>query len=174
MTSGLNHGIKRSLPHLSGILVGFPLMIAAIGFGLGAIFIAYPSMHLVIKVVGTVYLLYLSYKIANAANPEANAEIKRPFTFLQAVAFQWVNPKAWVMAVGAIAAYTTEGEVLVGIALILVGYMSIGTACMLVWLTLGVGLQTFLKDQRHLRYFNRAMAGLLVLSVFSMILVELA
>lgn len=174
MSSGLNHGVRKSLPHLLGIITGFPIMVAAIGFGLGVIFLHYPYAHLVIKILGVTYLLYLSFKIANASNPKANDSLREPFSFIQAAAFQWVNPKAWVIGVGAIATYTTQENIFTGVILILVGYLTVGTASMLMWLVLGVVLQRFLTNSNHLKCFNFVMAGLLAASVFSMVASELS
>lgn len=174
MTSGLNHGVVDSLPHLLGVAIGFPLMVLAIGFGLGVIFVSYPNVHLAVKVLGVAYLLYLSYKIANTGNLRAKKSIRKPFTFLEAAIFQWVNPKAWVIGIGAIATFTTQGNVSWGVALVLVGYLTVGAASMLVWLLLGAVLQKLLTNRTHLKYFNWVMATLLVASVFSMVASEVS
>ena len=173
MTSGLNHGIRKTLPHYFGIFLGFPAMVAAIGLGLGAVFFAYPIIHQTIKVIGIVYLLFLAWKIANAGNPEASDKLKKPFTFLQAVAFQWVNPKAWIIAIGAIATFTTAGNVTVQVIAIVIGYMTVGSACMALWLFLGASLQVLVQNPRRLKVFNVCMAVLLVVSVLSMAATDL-
>lgn len=172
MTSGLNHGIQKTLPHLMGIVIGFPAMVACIGLGLGAVFLNYPIIHQVIKVFGITYLLLLAWKIANAGNPDANRKLKEPLTFIQAAAFQWLNPKAWVIAVGAIATFTTIGNVHIQVLTIILGYLTVGSMSMALWLLLGASLQKLLKSQRHLQYFNIFMAILLVLSVLSMAVTE--
>jgi threonine/homoserine/homoserine lactone efflux protein len=110
MASGLNYGTRRSLPHYFGIVLGFPLMILAVGLGIAQIFDAYPALHTLLKIVGAGYLSFLAYKIATAPVGLEAVKSGKPFTFLQAAAFQWVNPKAWVMAVGAIATYTVIGS----------------------------------------------------------------
>ena len=107
MSLGLNHGVIKSTPHFAGIIIGFPLMVAAIGLGLGAIFLNYPTIHQLIKIIGIIYLLFLAWKIANTANSTAGMHLKRPLTFIQAAAFQWLNPKAWVIGIGAIAHFTS-------------------------------------------------------------------
>lgn len=168
MTSGLNHGARRSLPHLFGIAVGFPAMLAAVGLGLGAAFRLYPLLHEAIRVVGSVYMLFLAWKIANAGNPEAGESLAAPFTFLQAAAFQWVNPKAWVIAVSAIALYTVPDSMAADLTALVLVYAACGGASMAVWLFLGVGLRRFISDARRLRLFNVTMAVLLVLSVLSL------
>lgn len=106
MTSGVNFGIRLSLPHLAGICIGFPCMVLAIGLGLSAVFQAYPLLHLIIKYVGIAYLLYLAWLIANSSSRMEGKQTAKPLSFVQAAAFQWVNPKGWIMAVGAIATFT--------------------------------------------------------------------
>ncbi len=173
MASGLNHGIKKTVPHLLGVVIGFPAMVAALGLGLGVVFLEYPVIHQIIKVFGIGYLLFLSWKIANTSNPKASKELKNPFTFVQAVAFQWVNPKAWVIAVGAIATYTTIGNVTSQIVIIILGYLSVGSISMTMWLLLGASLQKLLRQQKQLRLFNIFMALLLMFSVISMATTEI-
>jgi Putative threonine efflux protein len=168
LASGLNHGIRRSLPHYFGICIGFPVMVAVVGFGIGALFAEYPSAYLYLKVLGITYLLYLSWKIGNAGNPSAAKKIREPFTFLQAAAFQWLNPKAWVIAVGALAAFTIPDNVKLSVAVIIAVYFLMGFICMAVWLILGQGLQRFLGSGKRIHYFNILMALLLALSVIPM------
>jgi len=170
MTSGLNHGIRNTLPHLFGILVGFPAMVAAIGFGLGAVFLRYPIVHQAVKVLGIAYLLFLAWKIANSGNPSANEKLRKPLTFLQAAAFQWVNPKAWMITIGALAIFTTPGDVPSGVLAIVLGYATVGSLCMALWLFVGAGLKNLIRSQKYLRYFNVCMGILLVASVVSMAL----
>lgn len=170
MASGLNHGIKKSMPHYLGISLGFPVMVAVIGFGLGAIFLQYPVIHQVIKVLGISYLLYLAWKIANAKKANSSESLKKPFTFLQAAAFQWVNPKAWVMAIGAIATFTNGDSNIQGqILFIIFAFVMACSICTGSWLVLGVALQKFLQNPKQLQYFNITMAVLLVLSIVPMI-----
>ncbi|MCG8673384.1 MAG: LysE family translocator [Pseudomonadales bacterium] len=172
MTSGLNFGIRRTIPHLLGINIGFPLMVAAIGLGLGHIFVSYPSTHLAVKIAGAVYLLFLAWKIANSASPKLANEHKRPLTFIQAALFQWLNPKAWVIAVGAIATFTTVENYNSRLLIIIGGYLTIGGLSMLLWLLLGASLQNVISNQRRIQCFNKAMGLVLALSVIPMLLVE--
>jgi len=169
MSSGLNFGVSRSLPHLLGICIGFPAMIIAIGLGLGALFSQFPILHEIVRWVGIAYLLYLAWIIANTREV-GSAEGKKPFTFLQAVAFQWVNPKGWIMAVGALAAFTTpNGTMLWEAGRIALTFILIGGPCIIVWMMFGVGLKQLLTDPRHLRTFNITMGLLLAASVVTMI-----
>ena len=173
VVSGLNHGIQKSLPHYFGICIGFSLMVAVIGFGLGAIFLSFPGVYLSIKILGICYLLFLAWKIANAGNMQAKKGLRKPLTFLQGAAFQWVNPKAWVIAIGALAAFTIQTKVAESIITIVLTYLVSGLICMGLWLWLGQGLQRFLKEEKRIRLFNMAMGFVLVLSVIPMILTEI-
>ncbi|WGL17394.1 LysE family translocator [Microbulbifer bruguierae] len=169
MSSGLNFGVSRSMPHFLGICLGFPAMIIAIGLGLGALFSQYPILHEIVRWVGIAYLLYLAWVIANTREIGA-AEGKKPFTFLQAVAFQWVNPKGWIMAIGALAAFTTpEGTMLMEAGRIALAFILIGGPCIVIWLMFGVGLKQILTTPRYMRIFNITMGLLLAASVITMI-----
>ncbi|MGL5395934.1 MAG: LysE family translocator, partial [Shewanella sp.] len=135
MTSGVNFGVKRSIPHLMGISLGFPTMILAIGLGLSTVFQAYPIIHQVIKVIGIVYLLYLSWLIANSSSKMEGKSIAKPFSFLQAAAFQWVNPKGWIMAVGAIATFTSvQHDLTPQVITIATVFLCVAFPCAVVWL----------------------------------------
>ncbi|WP_076539867.1 LysE family translocator [Shewanella sp. UCD-KL21] len=171
MTSGVNFGVKRSIPHLMGISLGFPTMILAIGLGLSSLFQSYPIMHQIIKVVGITYLLYLSWLIANSNSNLEGKQTSKPFSFIQAAAFQWVNPKGWIIAIGTIATFTTiEQPLTPQVLTIAMVFLCIALPCGSVWLSFGVGLKKLLKNQRQQRIFNVSMAVLLVLSIIPMIL----
>lgn len=172
LASGVNYGVRRSLPHYFGICIGFPAMALAVALGLGALFIAYPALHLAIKVAGIAYLLYLAWKIANMGNAEADPQVQAPLTFWQAAVFQWVNPKAWVIIVGAIATFTVPGRVTEQLSFLIFAFALAGFVCMAIWLTLGVSLQRLLEVPKRRRVFNVAMALLLVASVIPMALTE--
>lgn len=163
MASGLNYGISRSMPHYLGIVLGFPTMVLAVGLGIAQLFEAYPAMHLVLKIAGAVYLSYLAYKIATAPVSESNEAKGKPFTFIQAAAFQWVNPKAWVLAVGATVTYTTLGEGYV-LQVITIGliFLVFGAPCIMLWLWGGASLKTLMRSPNTVRIFNISMAILLV------------
>ncbi|SDZ76740.1 LysE family translocator [Microbulbifer marinus] len=170
MSSGLNYGVNRSIPHLLGICLGFPAMIIAIGLGLGTLFSQFPLLHEIIRWVGIAYLLYLAWVIAGTREV-GNTRHNKPFTFLQAVAFQWVNPKGWIMAVGALAAFTSpSGEMWIDTARIALTFIAIGGPCIIIWLLFGVGLKRILTEPTHLRRFNITMGLLLAASVIPMVL----
>ena len=105
MTSGVKYGLGRTLPHLAGVILGFGLMIAVVGLGLDILFQRFPQILPVMRVAGSIYMIWLALKIA-LAKPIGEVEAGgRPIGFLAAAGFQWVNPKAWVMALSALAAY---------------------------------------------------------------------
>lgn len=163
MASGLNYGIRRSMPHYTGIVFGFPLMVLAVGMGIAQVFEVYPVLHLVLKIVGAAYLCYLAYKIASAPVSQNNSSEGRPFSFLQAAAFQWVNPKAWVLAVGATVTYTTLGEgYLVQVLTICLIFLFCGAPCIMLWLWGGASLKTLMRTPLYVRLFNGSMAVLLI------------
>ena len=168
MASGLNFGWRASLPHLLGICFGFPSMFLAVGFGLGYLFESFPLFHKSIQIVGILYLLYLSWKIAVSApsNIDSNNAASKPLSFLQAALFQWVNPKAWIMGSSAIAAYTTVGTALnLQILLIALVFLLMAFPSAAVWMFFGAGLKRVLKDHRKQVIFNISMGLLLALSI---------
>ncbi len=166
MASGLNYGIRRSMPHYIGIVLGFPVMVLAVGLGIAQLFEVYPALHLILKIVGAAYLSYLAYKIARAPVSENSKSEGKPFTFVQAAAFQWVNPKAWGLAVGATVTYTTLGDgYVLQVLTICVIFLFCGAPCIMLWLWGGASLKTLMRDPSYVRIFNISMAVLLMSSL---------
>ena len=164
--SGANFGYVRTIPHLLGISIGFPIMLAAVGFGLGQVFQTFPIIHQVLKVVGAAYLLWLAWKITTAKPASGNRKGSSPLTFLQVAAFQWVNPKAWIMAISAFSTYTTVGGNLwLEVTVITLAFAIIAYPCVSLWTLLGVGVSGALNNDQYLRWFNYTMALLLVASI---------
>jgi len=170
MSSGLNHGIKKSLPHVFGICFGFPIMVILLGLGLGFIFEKYTFLHELIKIVGVLYLLFLAYKIARSSKASFKSKKESAFTFMQAFIFQWLNPKAWVIAAGAISAYTTSsGNIYFQIFLIAFIFFLVSFPSIFMWLIFGSKLKKILKNTKHQKIFNYSMGFLLVLSILPII-----
>lgn len=176
MTSGLNYGIRRSLPHFFGICIGTAVLVFSVGMGLGALFSEYAWLHTGVKILGVSYLLFLAWKIANAAapvRPDADAEVVSlgtPLTFFQAVLFQWVNPKAWIISIGAIAAFTTGDQSLfLQVGVIATIMLVCAHPCVAMWLVFGYSLRNLLADPVKRRMFNWTMAVLLVASVITIV-----
>jgi threonine/homoserine/homoserine lactone efflux protein len=171
LASGLNYGVRASLPHLFGINIGFPLMVLAVGAGIGGLFVAFPILGDILKVVGSAYLLYLAWRIATAGPPSGDGEGGRPLTFTHAALFQLVNPKAWMMAVSAVSVYSVASEsYLAQIVVIAAVFLVFGTPCTGVWLGFGSGLRRWLSNRTVLRAFHIAMAGLLVASLIPVLI----
>ncbi len=167
MTSGLNFGVRRGVPHMLGVTLGFSAMVLIVGLGLGAIFEAWPLLYLALKYAGAAYLLYLAWQIAVSAPPsEQQRSAGRPISFLQAAGFQWVNPKAWVMAVGAVSTYAAIAPFPLNMIVIAALFGVFGFASSGTWLGFGAALQRVLKDPRAVRVFNVIMALLLVASLY--------
>lgn len=172
LASGANFGFRRTLPHMLGIGVGFGVMIVLVGLGLVRIFDAFPVAHLVLTVVGTAYLLWLAWKIANAQPPDSARVGAKPFSFVQAALFQWVNPKAWQMALTAITLYAPDRSTVailwVALVFALINLPSVST-----WTVLGQQMRRVLSNPVRLRAFNWSMAALLVASLIPAILPRL-
>ena len=165
MASGANYGFRRTIPHMLGIGIGFVVMILLVGGGLIQVFDAYPITHTLLKAVSVVYLLWLAWRIATAAPAETGGATGTPMTFLQAAAFQWVNPKAWTMALTAITAYTPDRSfqsiLIVGLVFGAINLPSVGS-----WTILGQQMARILQSPARLRAFNWLMAGLLIGSLY--------
>jgi threonine/homoserine/homoserine lactone efflux protein len=166
--SGAAFGFIRTLPQMLGVSIGFPLMLIALGLGLGEIFRQLPWLHETLRYAGAAFLLYLAWRIAVAAGVE-EAEAQRPLTFIEAAIFQWLNPKAWTLALGALTAFTTPGlrfaaqVIEIGILAILFGVTAF--LALAVWCLFGVMIARALRDERKRRIFQYSLAGLLALSI---------
>jgi threonine/homoserine/homoserine lactone efflux protein len=165
MASGANFGFIKSIPHMLGIGVGFVLMVFLVGFGLAQIFDLYPIAHTFLKFGSVAYLLYLAWKIANASPVSATGPSGTPMTFLQAAAFQWVNPKAWTMALTAVTVYAPNTNIAT-IAFISAIFGAVNLPSISLWTTLGQQMARILTNPMRLRVFNWFMAGLLVASLY--------
>jgi threonine/homoserine/homoserine lactone efflux protein len=166
MSSGANFGFKMTVPHLMGVVVGFAIMIELVGLGVMQLFNALPVTYDILKVVSIVYLLYLAFKIATATPSDGKdiTEKGKPLSFMQAALFQWVNPKAWTMALTAVSVYAPEQNLLT-VTIISVIFALVGFPCVVSWIVLGQKMQSILKQPNHMQKFNWAMAGLLIISI---------
>ncbi len=170
MASGANFGFRATTPHLLGVSIGFFILVVAVGLGLGGLFSAYPELHDILAVAGGAYLLWLAWKIGTAKGISAGNGAGKPQTFLQAAAFQWVNPKAWAMALGAVTAYAPREHYVANILVVSLIFVAINLPCVMCWTGFGVGLRRFLDKPAVLRGFNIAMAVLLVVSLIPLAL----
>jgi threonine/homoserine/homoserine lactone efflux protein len=164
MASGANFGFRRTVPHMLGVALGFVLMAFLVGLGLAGLFQTYPAAVTALEIAGVLYMLWLAWKIAHAAPPAERAAEGRPMTFLQAAAFQWVNPKAWAMALTAVTLYAPDRS-LGAVLLVAAIFGAINLPSVGVWALAGQGLRRVLTSRRRLVAFNWTMAALLVLSL---------
>ena len=170
LASGVNFGFIRTIPHMLGVGIGFFVMLLAVGFGLGAVFTAFPALHLVLKVLGSAYLLYLAWRIATTRSLAKEGKAGTiPMTFLEAAAFQWVNPKAWVMALSAMAIYTNPDRPFLSVWIVAVAFALVNLPSVSSWAGFGTALRGFLSDPVRLKWFNIAMGALLVLTLWPMV-----
>ena len=165
MASGANFGFRRTLPHMLGIVGGLSVMALLVGAGLMALFDALPALNLVLKVASVCYLLWLTLKIATAAPMAARDADSRPMTFLQAAAFQWVNPKAWAMCLSAITLYAPD-RTLLSVAIVAGAFAVVCFPAISVWAWLGTVVRQWLSNATRLKVFNITMAALLVASLY--------
>mgnify|MGYP000157853826 CR=1 FL=1 len=174
LASGVNFGFRRTIPHLLGVSLGFMFMITLMGLGFAELFNHFPWLHSVLKWCGAVYMLHLSWKIAHAAAPESkgSAANTKPMTFIGASLFQWVNPKAWAMALSAIVTYVPQVEghtSMLHLAMVVCIFGVINLHSVSLWVVAGTHLRSWLAVDSQRRVFNYVMAGLLVLSLMPMV-----
>ena len=172
MTSGINFGLARTVPHMLGVALGFTLMIILVGLGIMQLIEAIPGSQTAITVISGVYLLYMAWKIATTAPAASKLEgqsSSKPFTFVQAALFQWVNPMAWTMALTAIAAYAPKSSGWFGVIIVAAVFGAINLPSTGAWAVLGAKLRRFLSEPARLRAFNVTAALLLVASLYPML-----
>jgi threonine/homoserine/homoserine lactone efflux protein len=170
LASGANFGMARSIPHMLGVSAGFLMLLLSVGLGLGGLFAAFPALHGALQVVGALYLLYLAWKIATAKGLGGGVVAAQPQRFWPIVAFQWVNPKAWAMALGAMTTYAPKTHYVAGVFLVSGIFAAVNLPCIFAWTGFGVGLRRFLDRPVALKIFNLVMAALLVASLIPLVL----
>jgi threonine/homoserine/homoserine lactone efflux protein len=168
MASGANFGFRRTLPHMLGVGIGFAAMIALVGLGLAQAFDAWPPGRTLLRVVSLGYTLWLAWRIATAGAPGRSAAA-RPIGFVAAALFQWVNPKAWAMALTAIAVYAPTGS-LGAVLWVAAVFGAINLPSVTSWALMGQEMRRWLGTSRRLRAFNAGMATLLIASLLPVLL----
>lgn len=169
LASGVNFGFVRTIPHMLGISAGFFSLLLAVGFGLGAALTAFPSLHTALKIAGAAYLLYLAWRVAMSRSLSQGESKARPMSVFEATAFQWVNPKAWVMAVTAMAVYTNAERPFLSVLIICAAFTLVNLPSVSVWAGFGMALRGFLSDPARLKWFNIAMGVLLAATLWPML-----
>jgi len=168
-SSGLNHGVVRTIPHMCGVVGGFALMMILVGLGLGTLFAQWPGLHRMLQAVCAVYLLYLAWKIATAQPTSAQSEGSQPLSVLQAAAFQWINPKAWTYAMSVVAVYVPPTNFFLNLCVAAAISALVTAPAVWVWTLFGAALRRWLQRPMAVRRFNVAMALLLVVSLYPLI-----
>ena len=168
--SGKNFGYIKSIPHMLGVVLGFLSLIIVFGLGLTVIFSKYPIIQFVLRIVGSIYLLYLSYRIYSSVNTEDLSKSK-PITFMESSLFQYVNPKGVMMAITTISIYTDHinfkyiNSFNEGMIYILIAFTISNIIAVITWTSVGVFIGQFIKSARGIKIFNALMAFLLVLTI---------
>lgn len=174
MTSGINFGFARTVPHMLGVSIGFTLMIILVGAGIIQLLDAVPGAQQAIRIASIAYLLYMAWTIAFAVpkplgEDGAAMDSTKPFTFTQAALFQWVNPKAWTMALTAVSAYTPKAHPVLGLMIVACVFGLINLPTVSTWTAMGVKMRRFLSDPLKLRRFNIAAALTLVATLYPVV-----
>ena len=177
MASGVHFGYRRTLAHLMGVQLGFGFMLIAVGLGLHTVLSQFPAFYDVVRFAGAAYMVWMAWSLASARPQfQEQAAIEqsvqnelKPLGFWGAVLFQWVNPKAWVMAVTIMSAYVPPGAGLLQIAPLGLMYVALGFPCSSVWVGFGSALRSYLQDPFRMRVFNCSMAAALLLSLYPML-----
>jgi threonine/homoserine/homoserine lactone efflux protein len=165
MASGVNFGFARTIPHMLGIALGFFSLLLGVGFGLGALLTAFPAAQTALKIASVAYMVWLAWKVAMSRSLGEGTASAVPLTLVEAAAFQWVNPKAWAMALVAMGAYTNAEHPALSVVLVAVAFALVNFPSVSVWAGFGVALRGFLAHPLHLRIFNGAMGIALLLSI---------
>lgn len=164
--SGMNFGVRRTLPHLVGVNVGLGSLLFAVSVGLGVVFQRYSGIEELLKVVGSLYLLYLAVRIATSARATAQAQAASPISFWEAVVFQYVNPKAWVISISAVGAFLPSGSSVIATSAALTAlYVGIHLPSVAAWVVAGTAIGKLLTDDRRRRIVNRVLGVLLAATV---------
>jgi threonine/homoserine/homoserine lactone efflux protein len=167
--SGVNFGFRRTVPHMLGIGAGFFSLLLGVGLGLGALLRTVPALYTALKFAGGIYLVWIAWKIATSRALSGGKDSVKPMSFFVAAAFQWVNPKAWVMAVTAMATYTNPDLYLASVLIVGLAFAAVNIPSVSTWAGFGSALSEWLSDPVRLKWFNVTMAVLLVLSLWPML-----
>ncbi|WP_304165701.1 LysE family translocator [Lonsdalea britannica] len=169
--SAANFGFLRSMSLMVGIMIGMQSVLLLVALGLGSLILLYPSLHLALKILGSAYLLWLAFKIASARYEELDTQTAppRPMPLYQGGLLQFLNPKAWLMALGAVAGFSLSGGEYVGsVIAISIAMFSVNLVAGIVWLGFGTVIGKMLRSRRAWRIFNLFM-GLLTAACVLMI-----
>jgi threonine/homoserine/homoserine lactone efflux protein len=166
LASGVNFGFRRTVPHILGVSAGVVLLMLSVGFGLGELFNRVPGLYTALEAASVAYLLYLAWKIGSSGDIKVRNGDSRPMRFHEAIAFQWINPKAWMMVLTAATTIRMSTNFSENTMLMAALFYVIGLPSICLWAAFGTGVRRFLSSPLRLRAFNVAMALALVLSMY--------
>ncbi|MCG6856958.1 MAG: LysE family translocator [Salaquimonas sp.] len=169
LASGVNFGFRRTVPHMLGVATGFVTLLLAVGFGLGALLGAVPQLGIALKILGGAFLLYLAWRIALSRTLGAVEGSTKPIGFAQAWSFQWVNPKAWMMSVTAMAAYGNAEQPVFSVLAVTSGFALLCFVSIFSWTGFGQALSGWLADPVRLKWFNIFMGLALLATLVPML-----
>lgn len=171
VSSGMRFGVRRTLPQVAGATLGFALLLFGVGMGLGEVLRTTPWLLGTLKIAGSLFLCYLAGKLFMASGIAADAGLQRPPSFWDGALAQWVNPKAWVVSAAGISTYTVPGAgysmsvLVMTLLFVLICFPSVAA-----WAVFGASASSVFRNDKLIRRLNMAMAGLLLLSVLSLLL----
>ena len=165
--SGFNFGINKTIPHILGVTLGFTSLVLLLVVGLINIFKLFPIIQIVIKYLGTIFLVYLAYKIASSTK-STDIERENPVKFIETFFFQYLNPKGVTVAIIVVSTYVEYGENYINYAtqIVLLAFL-FSLSSITLWTFIGKFLRKFATNDKFIKYFNYAMSGLLLLSIIT-------
>ncbi|MCU0831563.1 MAG: LysE family translocator [Rhizobiaceae bacterium] len=169
LASGVNFGLRATWPHIFGIAFGVSTLLLSTALGLGALFTLYPPLNTALKIIGAGYMLWLAWKIATSGGASTSGGRARPMRFFEALAFQWINPKAWMMALGAVAGYLNPAKPVASGAVLIGAFWITGIISIIPWAAFGQVMRRFLDDATRLKWFNITMGVALAASIWPML-----
>jgi len=170
MASGVHFGIRRSIPHMLGIVLGCQVLLVAMAIGLGELLVRYPQAEVALKGMSVLFLSYVAVKLWQTKGLSTQSSTARPMSVMEAALFQWVNPKAWMMCLTLVAAALGQSAqreaALFWVALT---FALLSLPLLLFWSAGGQLLTVWLRQGARLMWFNRAMALVLLASTGSIV-----
>jgi threonine/homoserine/homoserine lactone efflux protein len=165
--SGFNFGIAKTIPHILGVTLGFTSLVIFLTIGLINVFKLFPIIQVIIKYLGTLFLIYLAYKIASSTNLDKTKK-ENPVKFIETFLFQYLNPKGVMVAIIVVSTYVELGENYINYAtqVVILAFLFSLTSITL-WTFIGKFLRKFATNDKFIKYFNYAMSGLLLLSIIT-------
>lgn len=171
ISSGINHGVKKTMPFVSGATIGFTLLLVLIGFGLMNILNLYPSMLLYMEIAGATFIIYMGYKIATSFSDILTKNYdKKTLKFYEGFLLQWLNPKAWIACVSGVSMFVSSDKAFVVFVLM---YFIVCYASLSFWGVLGQKATRFLNTHMKLKLFNIIMGSILIFSASSLLVIKI-